>query len=191
MITDGNPILSYRRKSWLIIGWITFIAIQFFLAYLSNPSFSVITISMTLSTCAYLMADVCADASAVERARYESEQMKGSLQTSSYTIRSFGCFLGALLGGILYNNAEWGWGLNIANIFFLSGAIPVPGLVVAIAPFEEIKGHKVPTFFEQCESIWQTLQLKAVLLPVAFIFTFGIFQVPNSAWTNFLVAGNR
>jgi len=32
------------------------------------------------------------------------------LQTSGYTIRAFGCVIGAVLGAILYNTDEWGWG---------------------------------------------------------------------------------
>jgi predicted branched-subunit amino acid permease len=79
---------------------------------------------MFFMTCLYLFADVCTDTLAVERSRYEPDAIRGSLQTSCYTIRSFGSIIGALLGALLYNSSTWGWGLDISQCFFLSGIIP-------------------------------------------------------------------
>jgi hypothetical protein len=133
---------------------------------------------------------VSADACCVERSRFENNVSKGSLQTSVYTIRSFGGILGALMGALLYNNATWGWGLSIANIFFLAGVIPLSGVLLAVWPLEEVCVSKItPSFSEQMQSIWSTLQLKAVLMPITFIYIYYVFQIPNAAWTNFLVLG--
>ena len=190
MITDGIPILSYRRKSWLAIGWFGYIAISIYLGSLDSPGFSIVTAMMFLMTCSYLLADVCTDTLCVERARYESDDTRGSLQTSGYTIRAFGCVIGAVLGAILYNTDEWGWGLTINQLFLLNALIPLTGVVPAIWNLIELAATKAaPTLYEQWQSIWSTLQLMAVWWPITFIYTYNVFQIPNAAWTNFLVIG--
>lgn len=108
LVTDGNPINGYRRKNWLSIGWIIFVAIGFYMSTVESPSFDLITGTTFFMTVGYLFSDVCADSMAVERARHEPLLIKGSFQTSAYTIRSFGCVIGAILGGILYNTPIWG-----------------------------------------------------------------------------------
>ena len=191
MVTDGNPIFGYRRKSWLTIGWGVYIFISFVMCFFSKPSFTGVTLSMFLMTCAYLQADVSADASAVERARFESEKRKGILQTACYTVRSFGLLIGAVLGAILYNTSTWGWGLTVSELFLLSSAIPLVSMMIFIWPLDEIEVTKiVPTVREQLLSLWNTLQLWAVIRPVTFVFIYGSLQVPNQSWTNFLVVGN-
>ena len=190
MITDGIPILDYRRKSWLAIGWFGYIAISIYLGSLDTPGFSIVTAMMFLMTCSYLLADVCTDTLCVERARYESDDTRGSLQTSGYTIRAFGCVIGAVLGAILYNTDEWGWGLTINQLFLLNALIPATGVVPAIWNLIELAATKAaPTLYEQWQSIWSTLQLMAVWWPITFIYTYNVFQIPNAAWTNFLVIG--
>lgn len=190
MISDGNPILGYRRKSWIFIGWFIYITIAFIMSFYATPSFSAIATSMLFMTCAYLLADVCADASCVERARFETEKRKGNLQTSAYTIRSFGSMIGSLLGALLYNTEDWGWGLTVYELYFVSCIIPLIGVLFFLWPLEEIEVTKhAPSFTEQCQSIWETLQKWAVIRPIAFVYLYGVMQIPNQAWTNFLVLG--
>jgi len=190
MISDGNPIYRYRRKSWLLLGWLLFSSFSFYLASLGEPDLTYTAIFMFLMTVSYLQADVCTDCLSVERARYETEVHKGSLQTSGYTIRAFGCLLGAIMGTLLYNTSSWGWGLTIAQLFALNALIPLFGVVPASWWLEELASKiPAPTLWQQFESIWKTLQLRAVWYPMIFIYTYGVFQIPNAAWTNFLVVG--
>lgn len=37
MVTDGVPVNSYRRKSWLFFGWLVFIAISAYMATVAEP----------------------------------------------------------------------------------------------------------------------------------------------------------
>lgn len=190
MISDGIPILRYRRKSWMYIGWCMFIIINLILASIGTPDIGATTGLMFLMTCSYLLADVCCDTCCVERARYEIASIKGSLQTSGYTIRAYGMIVGATLGAILYNTPTWGWGLTIAQLFALSALIPATAIFVTLWNFDELASTKsAPNLFEQIHNIWCTLQLRAVWLPISFIYIYYIFQVPNSAWSNFLVVG--
>lgn len=190
MISDGNPIYGYRRKSWMLLGWLGFSSCSFFLASLGTPDLTYTAIFMFLMVVAYLQSDVCTDCLSVERARYETEVHKGSLQTSGYTIRAFGCLIGAILGTLLYNTSSWGWGLTIAQLFVLNALIPLFGVVPSAWWLDELASNlPAPTLSQQIDSIWKTLQLRAVWYPMIFIYTYGVFQIPNSAWTNFLVIG--
>lgn len=190
MISDGTPILKYRRKSWFTVGWSCFIAINLYLAFTGAPSVNVVISLMFLMTCAYLLADVCTDTIGVERSRYETDVIRGSLQTSAYTIRSFGTIIGALLGTLFYNTRTWGWGLTISQCFFLSALIPMVTIIPVIFPLEElVTSNIVPTVCQQFQEIWKLFQMKAVYRIVGYIFFYGTLQIPNGAWSTFLLKG--
>lgn len=87
-LSDGIPILGYRRKSWLLIGWVLYIIAAMSLALFEKPSFIATSAFSFIMTCSYILADVCNDALCVERARHEQEEIKGAIQTAGYTIRS-------------------------------------------------------------------------------------------------------
>ena len=190
MISDGVPILRYRRKSWFIIGWLGFVAVNLWLAFTGPPGIDMTIGMMFFMSILYLMSDVCTDCLVVDRARYESDDIKGSLQTSGYTIRAFGSVIGALLGALLYNTATWGWGLTINQCFLLSALIPLITIVPVIPALEELTSSLVvPNFTQQFACLWDVMQLRAMYQPMTFIFIYGIFQIPNGAWTNFLIDG--
>jgi MFS family permease len=190
LISDGIAILGYRRKSWMIIGWIIYVTFSIWLFVLGEPSITYIVSLTFFLSCAYLFSDVCTDTLCIERSRYEPDDIRGSFQTSGYTIRAFGCLIGALMGSFLYNTDSWGWGLTIGQIFLLNAFIPLTGVLPSVYHLVELAPPKqLPTFFEQLESLWSTLQLRAVWQPMAFIYIYYLLQVPNSAWTNFLIVG--
>lgn len=190
MISDGLPILRYRRKSWFLIGWTGFLIINFVLAGMGAPSVNVTIGLMFIMTCFYLLADVCTDTMAVERSRFEVETIRGCLQTSAYTIRSFGTIVGALLGAMLYNSQTWGWGLTINQCFLLSALIPLATIIPSTPFLEElVSSNIVPTLSDQFRKLWEVLQTKAVYRTVGYIYFYGIFQIPNGAWANFLLQG--
>ena len=122
--------------------------------------------------------------------------------------------MGALLGALLFNKAHWGWGLSISNLFLLSALLAsfpmlpsiwflteiravyennTDGRVRVLRPMSSLKDSAElftpPTLRQQVADIWHTLQLQAVYRPMIFIFSFYMLQIPNSAWTNFLLVG--
>lgn len=190
MLSDGIPILRYRRKSWFLIGWSSFIAINIYLASNGAPGIASVITLMFFMTCSYLLSDVCTDTIAVERSRFETDTIRGCLQTSAYTIRSFGTVVGALLGALLYNTKSWGWGLSINQCFLLSSLIPLVTIIPLTTPLEElITSNKVPTLEQQFKEMWKLLKLKAVYRTVGYIFFYSLFQIPNGAWSTFLLKG--
>lgn len=104
---------------------------------------------------------------------------------------AYGCIIGAVLGTLLYNTPTWGWGLTIAQLFALSALIPLTNMLPSAWTLHEIatKNMPTPSFLEIYRNIFETLTLKAVWYPMIFIYTYYIMQIPNAAWTNFLVEG--
>lgn len=189
-ISDSVSIFGYRRKSWMTLMWVSYSLICFYLAAVGGPSFGQTTAWTFLMTCAYLQADVCHDAMCVERSRHEFEEIKGSFQTGAYSIRSYGAVIGATIGALLYNTSNWGWGLTISQFFVLVGLIPVFTMLPTLWNLEEVQSKRdSPSLYDLAQDIWGTLQLRAVWYPMIFIYTYYVLQVPNSAWTNFLVEG--
>ncbi len=190
VISDTVPIAGYRRKSWMFISWLLFVLIIWSLASRIEPSFIETAVLMFALTCSYLLGDVCHDALCVERSRLEPEAVRGTFQTGAYSIRSFGGIVGAILGSLLFNTADWGWGLTVTQLCMLVGVIPLVTLLPSLWSLEELASRKpVPSVPEIATDTWNTLKLRAVWHPTIFIFTYYALQVPNAAWTNFLVEG--
>eukprot|EP01038_Epipyxis_sp_PR26KG_P011220 gene11220-15055_t len=190
IISDGVPIIGYRRKSWMVLGWSTYILFSFILSTYAKPGFILITCLQFIMTISYIQADVCHDALCVERAKFEFEEIKGNIQTAGYTLRSTGFVIGAILATLLYNSSSWGWGLTISQIFLLTSLIPLTNLMPFLWNLEEMEcSVNLPSFSDIVNNVWDTLQLKAVWYPMIFLYTYEVMQIPNAAWTNFLVDG--
>lgn len=139
--------------------------------------------------CGLLLADVMTDTMCVERGKLESDALRGSLQTLGYTSRSVGMILGSVLGTILYNKDTWGWGLTIAQIYLLNGLLPLIMIAPTYGPLVELSAGTELNIRNQLRDVWRTLQLRAVWRPIAFIYIYNVMQIPNSAWTNYLILG--
>jgi hypothetical protein len=87
----------------------------------------------------------------VERSRFEPEDIRGQMQSNYYTLRfsghslhctffnssldltvlSIGNLVGAILGSLISNKANWGWGLTFKEVLLVSGWIPL----LLVCPF--------------------------------------------------------
>jgi len=189
IISDSIPIAGYRRKPWLVIGWTFFIVFNLWLVKIGDPSINQTIILVFLLTCFLVLADVCTDTLCVERAQFEPEAVRGNFQNVGFIYRSFGRIIGAVLGAFLYDNGTR-YSMDIGQIFLLDALVPVGMMTFCSWPLLELVGtHIVPTLTEQLNEVWRLLQLKAVWYPMIFIYTFGIMQIPNQAWKNYLVYG--
>lgn len=120
----------------------------------------------------------------------EPEVIRGSLQTSSTSILTFGMMLGSVLGSLVFNTPIWGWGISISNIFLLALLIVITGNLPFWYYIEELASTtEVHSLKKTFELTWSTLELKAVWWPMSFIYLYHVCQIPNSSWTNFLVIG--
>jgi MFS family permease len=190
LLSDTLPILGYRRKPYILIGWMIFILGNFILALLGKPStLSVISWGFFCMN-GLLLADVCNDTMSVERAKLETEETRGNLQTTCYIFRGLGMVIGSVFGATLYNRSSWGWGLTISQIFLLNCILPLITIGWTFQSLIELSPIDTDLRFSvQVQNVWNTLQLRAVWKPMAFIYTYNVFQVPNSAWSNYLIQG--
>lgn len=51
---------------------------------------------------------------------------------------------------------------------------------------DTIEAEKAISISNQLHEIWETVQLQAVWRPMAFVYIFNLFQIPNVAWQSFL-----
>ena len=152
------------------------------LASLGEPSLNALIGMGFFSVCGYMLADVMCDAIIVERSQLELEGKVGSMQAVGYMARYIGNVVGATLGTILYNEAEWGWGLSISNIYLLNGlsALVLVGPVTwqLSDPNQVLAARGLR---EQLGDIWEMVQRKTIYVPMSFIAVRSLFPfLPHS-----------
>lgn len=128
MFSDGTSLFGYRRKTLIILGWLGFAFCQIFMSvlldptrFLDPPSINVIILFAFLSSSFMILADVANDALCVERSQFETDKDKGGLQAIGYSTRAAGAIIASVTGALVYNKAEFGWGLSISEIYLLDG----------------------------------------------------------------------
>lgn len=176
-------------------GWLIYIASNFILMIPESPSTGMCITFVFLQTAGYMLSDVMTDALIVERSRFESPDDRGKMQSKGYIVRFFGCTVGAIIGAMVYNKSEgddaiWQWHLPIRLVFFINGAAPLVFLLPVVPYLLELDTHCTPkNFKEQCRELFNTVQLRAVWQPLAFVYIYNALQLTNAAWMNFLVDG--
>ena len=134
MVSDTCPILGYRRKPYMVLGWsccaLTLIAMACFLelpppywcydaatgeallhAPPCNPHASKeggrFALLMMLVALGYVVADVAADGLTVEFARREPLGKRGRTQTTAYMVRTCGVICASVLVGFGMNGKQY------------------------------------------------------------------------------------
>jgi MFS family permease len=130
-ISDAFPLFGQKRKPYLVIGIIICSSFSMLYTMVMEDSVIMLAITVFMSTLGLIQMDVMADTMVVLRSKCEKPIDKGKLQSTCYAIRYWGRFIGAILGALLFNKAEWGWGLSFFQITLLLGIIPP----VLILPF--------------------------------------------------------
>jgi hypothetical protein len=133
-ISDTFRLFGYRRKSYLLLGYVIYAACMLRLASFGNPDVIQLASHLFLGTCGIIMADVAADTMVVERSKYEPDHKRGQTQATCYSIRFFGGMVGSVGGTVLYNRAKWGWGLSFSQVRMRRPNPPPPQLPCADRP---------------------------------------------------------
>jgi BT1 family/PUCC protein len=189
-LSDCVPISGLRRKPYFMTGWLVYIASNLILMTTPFPSIQLCILLVFAQTAGYMLADVMTDALIVERSRYETEETRGTMQSTGYIIRFFGSTIGATIGAVVYNKDNWSWYLPIRLVFFINAAFPMIFLVPIVPYLLELDGHCIgKNFWVQCNDLFNTAQLHAVWQPMTFVYVYNALQLTNAAWMNFLVEG--
>lgn len=190
LISDVFPVLGLRRLPYFFAGWGLHILSNVMLAMAGEPGLQMILGLSFVSAFGYVFSDVMTDAMLVEKSRHEpANTRKGNLQATAYVARFLGSAIGTLAGTLLYNKDTWGWGLSISAIFWLNALLPLL-IIVPTAPFlVEAKVFGTQLWAKHAHDISMLVQNRAVWQPMSFVFIYNMMQIPNAAWTNFVVVG--
>lgn len=192
--SDNVPIAGYRRKPYMVIGWLLCSLVMARLLHdydltiyrhrsryfygNDEPPLTFLGVSFVLYGTGLWCADVMVDSVVVQKTRMESEDRRGQLQSTCYVIRFFGLMISATTSTYMYS--EYG----PASILKLLMVIPLFLLPLIVLMDEDTSVQ--PHFKEQCCEIWKTVCRRSVWQPMAFIYIFNLLQVSNAAWHQFL-----
>jgi MFS family permease len=134
LINDCVPIRGYRRKPYMVIGWLMCAIMLIVLSqyplpapyycrdangeYIKGPDVKPCNpdaqnrggeyaMLMCLAALGYVVADVAADGLMVEYARREPEEKRGTTQTMIYLVRTLGMVGAVALVGLCMNGKEY------------------------------------------------------------------------------------
>jgi len=197
-MSDQLPLLGYRRKGYMCIGWSMATAIMVQLLLSSNltmewkyngslvipkdsPSIQQLSFCFLVFGFGYWMADVNSDSIVAERAKLEPPSKRGQLQSTCYAFRFFGIMVAAPVSTFVYDSNH-----GPRNIVLIMAIIPPLVMFPLLYLLQEIPATRVLSARHQCQEIWNSVCSRAVWQPMGFIYLYNILQVPNAAWRQFL-----
>jgi MFS family permease len=130
-LSDSCPIYGMQRKPYLTIGALlySFAFITYGMCGINSTPF--LALCIFVGTLGLIMVDVMADTMCVQRSRFETEEHRGQMQASFYSVRFAGGLIGAMVGAVVCNKEV---GLSFHHVAFCIGVIPfiliVPWLFV-------------------------------------------------------------
>ncbi|MEM8672697.1 MAG: folate/biopterin family MFS transporter [Cyanobacteria bacterium P01_G01_bin.67] len=178
-MSDGLPILGYRRRPYLILSGFLGTASWLALATVVDDALTA-TAVILLTSLSVAISDVIVDSLIVERARKESLAQSGSLQSLSWGASALGGLLTAYFSGLLLQH------LSSNQVFEITATFPLIVSTVAWLITEEkispqAKGEPSPVK-GQIKELWSALKQKPVWLPIAFLFVWQATPTADSAF---------
>lgn len=179
-LSDGLPILGYRRRPYIILsgllGTLSWIALA---TVVHNPIAAAGTIM--LSSLSVAVSDVIADSLVVERARGESNSNVGSLQSLCWGVSALGGLVTAYLSGYLLET------FTTHTIFLITASFPLIVSAVAWLIHEERINNKpnFDTVKQQFKQLRGAITQKAIWLPTLFLFIWQATPTADSAFFYF------
>ncbi|GMF10025.1 unnamed protein product [Phytophthora lilii] len=142
LLTDSVRVCGYRRKPYLVLGWLLCMASLLYLGAPAMPRAGNTdaawryVLFMTLGTVGYFLANVAADAVVVEIAQREPLPTRGHTQVSIYAARMLGLTVMDLFVAGTLNGSEYGgsfsWSLSLNQIMLVLAACTAVPLVGSI-----------------------------------------------------------
>ncbi|MBD2329918.1 folate/biopterin family MFS transporter [Alkalinema sp. FACHB-956] len=179
-ISDGLPILGYRRRPYLILSGILGVASWVSLATLVHSGWSA-TLAIALGSLSIAMSDVIVDSLVVERARAESQSAAGSLQSLCWGASAVGGLLTAYFSGSLLQQ------FSTQTVFLITATFPLivsaVAWLIAETPLDEKPNWAVIT--QQFGQLKQAISQRSIFLPTLFLFLWQATPTGESAFFYF------
>jgi hypothetical protein len=203
-LSDNFPIVGYRRKSYMLVGWFLAAASMSYLLLFSDlrlveeeyvdedgnvatrtaapdgaPTIPMLSLITLLFGTGFWIADVMADSIVAEKAKLEPVHSRGSVQSSCYSYRFFGLMIAAPFSTALYSS------FGPYYVIMLLSLLPL-SILPLVYMLGEVRYAPVASTREQCGEIWNTVCSRAVWQPLGFVYIYNVLQVGNGAWREFL-----
>jgi folate/biopterin transporter len=180
-ISDGLPILGYRRRPYLILSGVLGTLAWVALATVVKTPWAA-TLAIALSSLSVAFSDVIVDSIVVERARTESVGNVGTLQSLCWGTSAIGGLLTAYLSGWLLEH------FTTRVVFACTAVFPLlvswVAWLIAEVPTTE-KTHWV-VVGGQLKQLWQAVRQQSIWLPMAFLFLWQAMPTAESAFFFFV-----
>lgn len=181
-ISDGLPIFGYRRRPYLILSGLLGVSAWLALANLVHSA-TAATLAIAISSLSVAFSDAIVDALVVERARSESLEKSGSLQSLCWGASAMGGLLTAYFGGLLLEH------FTTRTVFAVTAAFPLLVSMAALWIVETPTGHEdgepTETIKSQMQQLWQALSQKVIWMPTLFLFIWQCTPTAESAFFYF------
>ncbi len=176
-ISDGLPILGYRRRPYLILAGLLGMLAWLLLATVVHSAWAA-TAAIALSSLSIAFSDVIADSLVVERVHQESHQSTGSLQSLCWGASALGGLITAYLSGFLLEH------FSNRTVFAITATFPLLISLVAwgITESKVEQPTEWAIIVQQVKQLKGAITQKSIWLPTAFLF---LWQATPTADTAF------
>ncbi|WP_390883497.1 folate/biopterin family MFS transporter [Kovacikia minuta] len=176
-ISDGLPILGYRRRPYLILSGFLGALAWTAMATVVHTAWAATT-AIALSSLSVAFSDVIVDSLVVERARKESVGDAGSLQSLCWGASAVGGLLTAYFSGSLLQH------FSVQTVFAITAAFPL--IVSTVAWLITESRMTEPTNWaavrQQLGQLRQAVSQKSIWMPTAFLFLWQATPTAESAF---------
>lgn len=176
-LSDGLPILGYRRRPYLILSGVMGATAWLALATLVQSAW-LATAMILLSSLSVAIADVIVDSLVVERVRQESQSDAGTLQSLCWGASALGGLLTAYLGGLLLEQTSTRFVFAVTATFPL--IVAVVAWLISEEPIQENSNFQ--TVQHQAKQLKEAFSQKAIWMPGLFLFLWQSTPSADSAF---------
>jgi folate/biopterin transporter len=176
-VSDGLPILGYRRRPYLILSGVLGALSWVALATVVHSAWAAM-VAIALSSLSIAFSDVIVDSIVVERARAESVGDAGSLQSLSWGSTAAGGVLTAYFSGSLLQQ------FSARTVFGITATFPLIVSVVALL-ISESRITEKPNWsvvWKQLGQLREAVSQKSIWMPTAFLFLWQATPTAESAF---------
>jgi folate/biopterin transporter len=176
-ISDGLPILGYRRRPYLILSGLLGVLSWVSLATVVQSAWAA-TLAIALGSLSVAFSDVIVDSLVVERARGESVGTAGSLQSLCWGTSALGGILTAYFSGSLLNS------VSTRTVFAITATFPLIVSLVAWMITESRVTERMnwAIVSDQLGQLRQAMSQRSIWLPTAFVFLWHAMPTTESAF---------
>ncbi len=176
-ISDGLPILGYRRRPYLILSGLLGVLSWVALATVVDSAWAAM-LAIALGSLSVAFSDVIVDSLVVERARGESLGTAGSLQALCWGASALGGVLTAYFSGSLLEH------FSTRTVFAITASFPLIVSLVAwlIAEARVTETMNWSIVLGQVGQLRQAISQKSIWLPTAFLFLWQATPTAESAF---------